>query len=138
MLLDKICVHKLPTIWWLLRINCSAYVSRMKLFSFFFILCGRHFFSWLLQDNFPHNTHHRVVAIYVRNYTLKHGYTWLIIVGGRIELLPHVWYVTPCFMVCYSFLTSYPYANWKLKVVITGLVWILRYLNLLNMDGHGN
>jgi hypothetical protein len=53
------------------------------------------------------------------NYTLKHGYTWLIIIGGRIELLPHV-YVTPCFLICYF---MFFFDMWKLKVVIIGHVF---------------
>ncbi|KAL2348565.1 hypothetical protein Fmac_002565 [Flemingia macrophylla] len=43
-----------------------------------------------LQEDFPHNAHHREVAISVSNYTLKHGDTGLIIVGGRMEMQPHV------------------------------------------------
>ncbi|KAI9109659.1 hypothetical protein K1719_019289 [Acacia pycnantha] len=43
-----------------------------------------------LQEDFPHNAHHREVAISISNYTLKHGDTGLIIVGGRMELQPHI------------------------------------------------
>ncbi|XP_057449340.1 uncharacterized protein LOC130740682 [Lotus japonicus] len=43
-----------------------------------------------LQEDFPHNAHHREVAISVTNYTLKHGDTGLIIVGGRMEMQPHI------------------------------------------------
>ncbi|KAI4314801.1 hypothetical protein L6164_027673 [Bauhinia variegata] len=43
-----------------------------------------------LQEDFPHNAHHREVAISISNYTLKHGDTGLIIVGGRMEMQPHI------------------------------------------------
>ncbi|KAK7406758.1 hypothetical protein VNO78_08389 [Psophocarpus tetragonolobus] len=43
-----------------------------------------------LQEDFPHNAHHREVAISISNYTLKHGDTGLIIVGGRMEVQPHI------------------------------------------------
>nr|KYP66914.1 hypothetical protein KK1_013225 [Cajanus cajan] len=43
-----------------------------------------------LQEDFPHNAHHREVAISISNYTLKHGDTGLIIVGGRMEMQPHL------------------------------------------------
>lgn len=43
-----------------------------------------------LQEDFPHNAHHREVSISVSNYTLKHGDTGLIIVGGRMEMQPHI------------------------------------------------
>uniref|UniRef100_A0A803KYL2 FG-GAP repeat-containing protein n=1 Tax=Chenopodium quinoa TaxID=63459 RepID=A0A803KYL2_CHEQI len=43
-----------------------------------------------LQEDFPHNAHHREVAISISNYTIKHGDTGLIIVGGRMEVQPHI------------------------------------------------
>ncbi|KAK6922653.1 hypothetical protein RJ641_010957 [Dillenia turbinata] len=43
-----------------------------------------------LQDDFPHNAYHREVAISISNYTLKHGDTGLVIVGGRMEMQPHI------------------------------------------------
>lgn len=43
-----------------------------------------------LQEDFPHNAHHREVAISVSNYTIKHGDTGLVIVGGRMEIQPHI------------------------------------------------
>ncbi|KAK7367346.1 hypothetical protein VNO80_09357 [Phaseolus coccineus] len=43
-----------------------------------------------LQEDFPHNAHHREVSISISNYTLKHGDTGLIIVGGRMEMQPHI------------------------------------------------
>ncbi|KAJ7944224.1 FG-GAP repeat-containing protein [Quillaja saponaria] len=43
-----------------------------------------------LQEDFPHNAHHREVAISISNYTLKHGDTGLVIVGGRMEMQPHI------------------------------------------------
>ncbi|KAG8076389.1 hypothetical protein GUJ93_ZPchr0006g45823 [Zizania palustris] len=42
-----------------------------------------------LQDDFPHGTHHREVAISITNYTLKHGDAGLVIVGGRMEMQHH-------------------------------------------------
>lgn len=42
------------------------------------------------QENFPHNAHHREIAISVSNYALKHGDAGLVIVGGRMEMQPHV------------------------------------------------
>ncbi|KAA8547443.1 hypothetical protein F0562_003693 [Nyssa sinensis] len=47
-----------------------------------------------LQEDFPHNAHHREIAISIRNYTLKHGDTGLVIVGGRMEMQSHL-YVDP-------------------------------------------
>ncbi|GFY80337.1 FG-GAP repeat-containing protein [Actinidia rufa] len=47
-----------------------------------------------LQEDFPHNVHHREISISISNYTLKHGDTGLIIVGGRMEIQPHI-YVDP-------------------------------------------
>uniref|UniRef100_A0A7N0UBT2 FG-GAP repeat-containing protein n=1 Tax=Kalanchoe fedtschenkoi TaxID=63787 RepID=A0A7N0UBT2_KALFE len=44
-----------------------------------------------LQENFPHNAHHREIAISVSNYTLKHGDSGLVIVGGRMEMQPHIY-----------------------------------------------
>ncbi|MED6172776.1 hypothetical protein PIB30_053059 [Stylosanthes scabra] len=43
-----------------------------------------------LQEDFPHNAHHREVAISISNYTLKHGDTGLVIVGGRMEMQPYI------------------------------------------------
>ncbi|XP_048335158.2 uncharacterized protein LOC107407575 isoform X2 [Ziziphus jujuba] len=43
-----------------------------------------------LQDDFPHNAHHREIAISISNYTLKHGDAGLVIVGGRMEVQPHI------------------------------------------------
>ncbi|KAK6150598.1 hypothetical protein DH2020_015530 [Rehmannia glutinosa] len=43
-----------------------------------------------LQKDFPHNAHHREIAISISNYTLRHGYSGLIIVGGRMEMQPHI------------------------------------------------
>lgn len=42
------------------------------------------------QEDFPHNAHHREVSISISNYTLKHGDTGLVIVGGRMEMQPFV------------------------------------------------
>ncbi|XP_030530778.2 uncharacterized protein LOC115741166 [Rhodamnia argentea] len=42
-----------------------------------------------LQEDFPHNAHHREIAISISNYTLKHGDSGLVIVGGRMEAQPH-------------------------------------------------
>ncbi|OMO84554.1 hypothetical protein COLO4_21984 [Corchorus olitorius] len=43
------------------------------------------------QDDFPHNAHHREIAISISNYTLKHGDSGLVIVGGRMEMQPHIY-----------------------------------------------
>ncbi|KAI7756807.1 hypothetical protein M8C21_014478 [Ambrosia artemisiifolia] len=43
-----------------------------------------------VQDDFPHNAHHREISISVSNYTLKHGDAGLVIVGGRMEMQPHM------------------------------------------------
>ncbi|KAJ7953063.1 FG-GAP repeat-containing protein [Quillaja saponaria] len=43
-----------------------------------------------LQEDFPHNAHHREVSISISNYTLKHGDIGLVIVGGRMEMQPHI------------------------------------------------
>ncbi|XP_042030756.1 uncharacterized protein LOC121777536 [Salvia splendens] len=43
-----------------------------------------------LQKDFPHNAHHREIAISVSNYTLRHGDAGLVIVGGRMEMQPHM------------------------------------------------
>jgi hypothetical protein len=47
-------------------------------------------FMLQLQDEFPHGSHHKEVAISISNYTLKHGDTGLIIVGGSMEVQPQV------------------------------------------------
>lgn len=47
-------------------------------------------FLYLFQEDFPHNAHHREISISVSNYTLKHGDAGLVIVGGRMEMQPHV------------------------------------------------
>ncbi|KAJ6915908.1 hypothetical protein NC652_018540 [Populus alba x Populus x berolinensis] len=36
-------------------------------------------------EDFPHNAHHREIAISISNYTLKHGDMGLVIIGGRME-----------------------------------------------------
>ncbi|XP_024389347.1 uncharacterized protein [Physcomitrium patens] len=41
-----------------------------------------------VQDDFPHGSHHKEVAISISNYTLKHGDTGLVIVGGSMEVQP--------------------------------------------------
>lgn len=51
-------------------------------------LCSYTF--WWFQEDFPHNAHHREISISVSNYTLKHGDAGLVIVGGRMEMQPHV------------------------------------------------
>ncbi|GER40391.1 FG-GAP repeat-containing protein [Striga asiatica] len=43
-----------------------------------------------LQKDFPHNAHHREIAISISNYTLRHGDSGLIIIGGRMEMQPHM------------------------------------------------
>lgn len=43
-----------------------------------------------LQEDFPHGAHHREIAISISNYTLKHGDVGLVIVGGRMEVQPHL------------------------------------------------
>ncbi|OWM66412.1 hypothetical protein CDL15_Pgr013629 [Punica granatum] len=43
-----------------------------------------------MQEDFPHNAHHREIAISISNYTLKHGDSGLVIVGGRMEVQPHL------------------------------------------------
>ncbi|XP_055802967.1 uncharacterized protein LOC129872115 [Solanum dulcamara] len=43
-----------------------------------------------LQEDFPHNAHHREIAISISNYTVKHGDSGLVIVGGRMEMQPHM------------------------------------------------
>lgn len=47
-----------------------------------------------LQEDFPHNAHHREIAISISNYTLKNGDAGLVIVGGRMEVQPHI-YIDP-------------------------------------------
>ncbi|KAJ6989911.1 hypothetical protein NC653_018423 [Populus alba x Populus x berolinensis] len=42
-----------------------------------------------VQEDFPHNAHHREIAISISNYTLKHGDMGLVIIGGRMEMQPH-------------------------------------------------
>ncbi|KAJ6929902.1 hypothetical protein NC652_013690 [Populus alba x Populus x berolinensis] len=44
-----------------------------------------------LQEDFPHNAHHREIAISISNYTLKHGDSGLVIIGGRMEMQPHIY-----------------------------------------------
>ncbi|MBA0715669.1 hypothetical protein Golax_014555, partial [Gossypium laxum] len=44
-----------------------------------------------LQDDFPHNAHHREIAVSISNYTLRHGDSGLVIVGGRMEMQPHIY-----------------------------------------------
>ncbi|XP_022740574.1 uncharacterized protein LOC111292439 isoform X3 [Durio zibethinus] len=44
-----------------------------------------------LQEDFPHNAHHREIAISISNYTLRHGDSGLVIVGGRMEMQPHLY-----------------------------------------------
>eukprot|EP00249_Psilotum_nudum_P018309 c26740_g1_i2 orf=290-2380(+) len=43
-----------------------------------------------VQEDFPHGAHHREVSILITNYTLKHGDNGLIIVGGSMEVQPHL------------------------------------------------
>lgn len=43
-----------------------------------------------MQEDFPHNAHHSEVAISISNYTIKHGDSGLVIVGGRMEMQAHV------------------------------------------------
>ncbi|XP_047310479.1 uncharacterized protein LOC124914052 [Impatiens glandulifera] len=43
-----------------------------------------------LQEDFPHNAHHSEISILISNYTLKHGDSGLVIIGGRMEMQPHV------------------------------------------------
>eukprot|EP01018_Ginkgo_biloba_P019020 Gb_09661 [translate_table: standard] len=43
-----------------------------------------------VQEDFPHGAHHREIAISISNYTLKHGDAGLVIVGGSMEVQPHV------------------------------------------------
>ncbi|KAF5454513.1 hypothetical protein F2P56_024171 [Juglans regia] len=43
-----------------------------------------------LQEDFPHNAHHREISILISNYTIKHGDAGLVIVGGRMEMQPHI------------------------------------------------
>ncbi|KAK9129748.1 hypothetical protein Sjap_010235 [Stephania japonica] len=42
------------------------------------------------QEDFPHGAHHREIAISITNYTLKHSDAGLVIVGGRMEMQPHI------------------------------------------------
>ncbi|XP_073289228.1 uncharacterized protein [Primulina huaijiensis] len=59
-----------------------------------YVMCFDHNLKKLweinLQKDFPHNAHHREIAISVSNYTLKHGDSGLVIVGGRMEMQPHM------------------------------------------------
>lgn len=43
-----------------------------------------------LQEDFPNSAHHREISISISNYTLKHGDAGLVIVGGRMEMQPHM------------------------------------------------
>ena len=63
------------------------YFNYMK---FCFPLCTDYNFLFFWQKDFPHNAHHREIAISVSNYTLRHGDAGLVIVGGRMEMQPHV------------------------------------------------
>ncbi|CAK7334421.1 unnamed protein product [Dovyalis caffra] len=58
-----------------------------------FVMCFDHNLKKLwetnVQEDFPHNAHHREIAISISNYTLKHGDTGLVIIGGRMEMQPH-------------------------------------------------
>ncbi|KAJ6818483.1 uncharacterized protein M6B38_406085 [Iris pallida] len=42
-----------------------------------------------LQEDFPYGAHHKEIAISISNYTLKHGDSGLIIIGGRMEMQHH-------------------------------------------------
>ncbi|XP_039011395.1 uncharacterized protein LOC120140478 isoform X3 [Hibiscus syriacus] len=59
------------------------------------VMCFNHNLKKLwennLQDDFPHSAHHREIAISVSNYTLRHGDSGLVIVGGRMEMQPHMY-----------------------------------------------
>lgn len=44
-----------------------------------------------VQEDFPHGALHREIAISISNYTLKHGDVGLVIVGGRMEIQPHLY-----------------------------------------------
>ncbi|XP_068646390.1 uncharacterized protein [Aristolochia californica] len=44
-----------------------------------------------LQEDFPHGAHHREISISISNYTLKHGDSGMVIVGGRMEMQPHLY-----------------------------------------------
>ncbi|XP_031494569.1 uncharacterized protein LOC116260391 [Nymphaea colorata] len=44
-----------------------------------------------MQEDFPHGSHHREVAISISNYTLRHGDQGLVIVGGRMEMQSHIY-----------------------------------------------
>ncbi|KAM7252154.1 hypothetical protein ACFE04_024037 [Oxalis oulophora] len=43
-----------------------------------------------LQEDFPHNAHHREIAISISNYTLRHGDSGIVLIGGRMEMQPHI------------------------------------------------
>lgn len=49
-----------------------------------------HYLLCAMQEDFPHNAHHSEVAISISNYTIKHGDSGLVIVGGRMEMQAHV------------------------------------------------
>lgn len=74
-----------------------------------------YWFIW--KGDFPHNAHHREVAISISNYTLKHGDAGLVIVGGRMEMQPHV---------CHSsilFHNKMPFSA-NLLLVLQIFVWV--------------
>lgn len=48
----------------------------------------------LSQEDFPYHVHHREIAISISNYTIKHGDSGLVIVGGRMEIQSHVSFLT--------------------------------------------
>ncbi|KAK9039699.1 hypothetical protein V6N11_014892 [Hibiscus sabdariffa] len=62
------------------------------------VMCFNHNLKKLwennLQNDFPLNAHHREIAVSISNYTLKHGDIGLVIVGGRMEMQPHM-YIDP-------------------------------------------
>ena len=64
----------------------------------FLIVLG---FCGVGQEDFPHNAHHREIAISISNYTLRHGDSGLIIVGGRMEMQPHVYLLSSFLIVAF-------------------------------------
>lgn len=42
-----------------------------------------------LQEDFPHGAYHREIAITISNFTVKHGDSGLVIIGGRMEMKHH-------------------------------------------------
>ncbi|KAL4351814.1 hypothetical protein GQ457_06G039990 [Hibiscus cannabinus] len=62
------------------------------------VMCFNHNLKKLwennLQNDFPLNAHHREIAVSISNHTLKHGDIGLVIVGGRMEMQPHM-YIDP-------------------------------------------